>query len=77
DMVCPSCQEGEVIQKRTKQGKIFYGCSRYPECEFASWQKPMEESCPSCGGLLTEKSADNAVCTDCKLTFPQINGKLV
>lgn len=77
EMPCPVCQEGDVLQKRTKQGRLFFGCSRYPECDFASWQKPMVESCPSCGGLLTEKSSDEAQCTKCKLTFPQIDGKLV
>ncbi|HHV04958.1 MAG TPA: type I DNA topoisomerase [Anaerolineaceae bacterium] len=77
EMACPVCQDGDVVQKRTKRGKTFYGCSRYPECEFASWQKPIQEPCPSCGGLLTEKSNDEVVCTECKLTFPQIDGKLV
>ncbi len=39
-MPCPKCGEGEVVVKRTKTGRNFYGCSRYPECDFASWSKP-------------------------------------
>ncbi len=39
-MKCPKCKTGDVIKRRTKKGRFFYGCSRYPECEFASWQKP-------------------------------------
>lgn len=77
DMVCPVCQEGDVVEKRTKFARIFYGCSRYPDCEFASWQKPIPEPCPKCGGLLTIKSNDEAICNECKLSFPQIDGKLV
>lgn len=77
DVSCPECHEGEIVEKRTKRGKIFYGCSRYPACEFASWQKPMVESCPSCGGMLTEKSSDEASCLECKLTFKQVDGKLI
>ena len=40
NMKCPKCAEGDVIIKRTKRGKIFYGCSRYPKCDFASWTRP-------------------------------------
>lgn len=42
-MKCPTCKEGDVIIKRTKRGRIFYGCSRWPECDYASWKNPMEE----------------------------------
>ncbi len=40
DMICPKCNEGKVVRKRTKRGRYFYGCDRYPDCDFASWQKP-------------------------------------
>lgn len=40
DQKCPKCQEGEVVVKRTRRGKVFYGCSRYPQCDFASWKRP-------------------------------------
>ena len=43
-MKCPTCKEGDVITRRTKKGRMFYGCSRYPDCTFASWQKPVQKS---------------------------------
>jgi DNA topoisomerase-1 len=49
DMTCPKCHEGEVVERRTKKGKIFYGCSRYPECDFSEWNKPVDHQCPKCG----------------------------
>jgi len=47
-------QGGEIVEKRTKKGKIFYGCSNYPNCDFALWDKPTGEKCPKCGSLLVE-----------------------
>jgi DNA topoisomerase-1 len=46
---CPECSEGEVVERRSKRGKTFYGCSRYPECNFVAWGKPVAEQCPECG----------------------------
>ncbi|MBZ5583880.1 MAG: type I DNA topoisomerase [Acidobacteriia bacterium] len=46
---CPECSEGEVVERRSKGGKTFYGCNRYPECKFVSWGKPIQEKCPECG----------------------------
>ncbi len=54
-ITCPKCEQGEIIAKRTKKGKIFYGCSQWPECDFASWYKPTGERCPKCNSLLIEK----------------------
>ncbi len=57
-VTCPEngC-EGELIQKKSKKGKLFYGCNRYPDCNFATWNKPIPESCPQCGtGFLVEKT---------------------
>jgi len=54
-IVCPKCEQGEVITKKTRKGKIFYGCSNWPECDFASWYKPTGERCPTCNSLLIEK----------------------
>lgn len=48
---CPKCN-GKVIVKRTKKGRIFYGCSNYPECDFVSWNEPTNEKCPNCGEIL-------------------------
>jgi DNA topoisomerase-1 len=47
---CPNCSEGEVVERRSKRGKTFYGCNRYPDCDFVAWGKPIAEKCPQCGG---------------------------
>ena len=52
---CPKCGEGEVIQRKSKYGKIFYGCNKYPDCDFVSWNEPVEEKCPECGQYLVKK----------------------
>jgi len=54
---CPVCETGDVIQRATRRGRPFYGCSRYPDCEFSTWDRPVEELCPKCGKLLLEKSS--------------------
>lgn len=54
DIQCPKCN-GRVVVRRTKKGRVFYGCSNYPECDFVSWNKPTEEKCPNCAGILVEK----------------------
>ena len=46
---CPNCSEGEVVERRSKKGKTFFGCNRYPECDFVAWGKPISEKCPDCG----------------------------
>jgi len=48
-MKCPECSEGEIIERRSKKGRTFYGCDRYPDCRFVSWGKPVAEKCPDCG----------------------------
>ncbi len=54
---CPKCEKGEVVEKRTKKGRVLYGCDQYPACDFVSWQKPVPESCPECGSpYLVEKT---------------------
>jgi DNA topoisomerase I len=53
---CPNCSEGEVVERRSKKGKTFFGCNRYPECDFVAWGKPISEKCPDCGSsYLIEK----------------------
>ena len=50
---CPRCG-GELIERKSKTGKVFYGCERYPECDYTSWDKPLDEKCPECGQMLVE-----------------------
>ena len=52
---CPKCGAGEIIVRKTKKGRAFYGCSKYPDCDFIEWNKPVEEVCPECGSYMTEK----------------------
>ncbi|KIL47705.1 type I DNA topoisomerase [Jeotgalibacillus campisalis] len=52
---CPVCKEGNVIERKSKKKRIFYGCDRYPSCEFLSWDKPIDRSCPKCNEMLIEK----------------------
>ena len=53
---CPECNEGEISERRSKRGKTFYGCTRYPDCSFVAWAKPVDEKCPECGSAyMTEK----------------------
>ncbi len=62
-MPCPKC-DGMIVEKKTKRGKIFYGCNHYPKCDFATWDKPVLEKCPKCGGVMVEKK-DKLVCMSC------------
>jgi DNA topoisomerase-1 len=60
----PGCC-GELVERRSKRGRIFYGCSRYPDCKFASWDKPLPKPCPKCQGLLTLSKKGMTRCTQC------------
>lgn len=56
-IACPDCQEGDLQQKHSRRGKVFYSCSTYPKCKFALWDKPVPESCPQCGApFVVEKT---------------------
>ena len=55
-VACPSCGQGEIVERRSKRGKTFYGCNRYPDCDFVAWNKPIAETCPECSSpYLLEK----------------------
>lgn len=59
---CPKCG-GDIILKKTKKGRRYYGCEHNPECDFMTWQKPSNEKCPKCGGYMLEKG-NKLVCAD-------------
>lgn len=70
-MKCPKCGDGDIIVRKSKKGKVFYGCSKYPECDFVSWDKPTGNKCPDCGSPLVEadkKSKHKEKCSnkECK-----------
>ncbi len=62
-VACPKCG-GDLVVKRTKRGKIFYGCTNYPKCDFAEWNRPIARPCPVCGSLMVLSGKDTAVCTN-------------
>ncbi len=64
-VTCPTCKEGNIVERKSKKRRIFYGCDRYPECEFVSWDKPIARPCPKCQGLLVEKKSKKAVYVAC------------
>ena len=61
---CPNCN-GKIIEKKTRRGKIFYGCSNYPKCKLAFWDKPVNEKCETCGSLKVE-TKKGIICPNCK-----------
>ncbi len=66
DVACPKCGAA-LIKRKSKRGKAFYGCEKYPECDFVSWDKPVKMRCPKCNGLMVQKIGQNGsyiVCTD-------------
>ncbi len=79
DVSCPICAEGKVVRRRSKRGKTFYGCSRYPECSFTSWNQPTAETCPVCGSYLvrrrTRKQGEELVCSakQCSYSRPAVS----
>ncbi|MED3624240.1 type I DNA topoisomerase [Neobacillus thermocopriae] len=64
-VTCPNCKEGTIVERKSKKKRVFYGCSRFPECEFLSWDKPLPRSCPKCDGLLVEKKLKKGVQVQC------------
>lgn len=75
-VTCPTCKEGEVVERKSKKNRIFYGCTRYPECDFVSWDKPIARSCPKCDHFLTEKvtrKGSQVKCSNCDYAEELVN----
>ncbi len=69
---CPKCGEGEIVFKKSKYGKVFFACSKYPDCDFVSWNEPVNEKCPECGNILVKKitkKEKKLICSNKKCTF--------
>jgi DNA topoisomerase-1 len=64
-VTCPTCKQGKTVERRSKKGRIFYGCDRYPECDFVSWDKPVSHPCPQCDSMLIEKRSKSGVNIQC------------
>ncbi|MFH1207086.1 MAG: type I DNA topoisomerase [Patescibacteria group bacterium] len=71
-VTCPQCNQGDIVVKRSKQGRTFYSCNRYPECKFALWSKPTGEKCPTCGSLLVYAAGGKARCSNKECKFEKI-----
>ena len=67
---CPKCG-GDIVERRSRgRGRPFYGCSRYPQCDFLSNRKPIASPCPECGGMMVQSARATAACTVCDWTEP-------
>ena len=64
---CPTCKKGELVEKLSRRRKLFFGCSRYPECNFATWDRPLDQTCESCGNayVVQKTSRSGTVTTQC------------
>ena len=71
-VTCPKCGQGQIVEKKSKRGKIFYGCNKYPDCDFVMWNEPTGETCPDCGSLLGKvvtKKGTSLKCSNAKCGF--------
>ncbi|MEX2054923.1 MAG: type I DNA topoisomerase, partial [Candidatus Andersenbacteria bacterium] len=66
---CPSCNKGDIIEKRSRKGKVFFACNRYPDCKNAYWNKPTGEKCPNCQSLLLYGAKNTARCSNKECGF--------
>lgn len=66
---CPKCGKGDVIERKSKKGKMFYGCNKYPECDFVMWNKPTGEACPNCGQPLAFVAKGKVTCSNKECGF--------
>ncbi|WP_316568506.1 type I DNA topoisomerase [Neobacillus sp. YIM B06451] len=64
-VTCPKCEKGQVIERKSKKRRIFFGCDRFPECDFLSWDKPLPRNCPKCDHVLIEKKLKKGVQVQC------------
>lgn len=68
-VACPKCGEGKIIEKRSRKGKTFFACNRWPKCENAYWSKPTGEKCPDCGSLLVFGAKNTIRCSSKECSF--------
>jgi DNA topoisomerase-1 len=75
-VTCPKCQQGTLMQRKSRRGKIFYSCSTYPKCDYAVWNEPVAEPCPNCGWPVltiktTKRSGTQKVCPQQECSFAE------
>lgn len=64
-VTCPKCGEGTIVERKSKRGTVFYGCNKYPNCDFVLWNEPTGEKCPDCGSLLVKKVLKKGTVISC------------
>ncbi|WP_139488999.1 type I DNA topoisomerase [Brevibacillus dissolubilis] len=66
---CPTCETGQIVERKSKKSRVFFGCNNYPECEWISWDKPIPRNCPKCNSMMVEKKRKKQgvsnTCTAC------------
>jgi len=67
-VTCPK-DGGDLVERKTRRNRVFYGCINYPNCDFTSWKKPIPQPCPKCNGLLVIANKREAQCLNCQETF--------
>ena len=75
-VICPKCGKGTIVERKSKRGTVFYGCDKYPDCNFVLWNEPTGEKCPQCGELLvkkTLKSGEVITCSNIKCGYKKEN----
>ena len=71
-VTCPKCGKGTIVERKSKRGTVFYGCDKYPDCDFVLWNEPTGEKCPTCGSLLVKKvlkKGDVIACSNMKCGY--------
>jgi DNA topoisomerase-1 len=69
---CPKCG-GNIVQRRSKKGRLFYGCEKYPSCDFVSWKRPVKETCPQCHSMLVVEKKNVLACSNQDCDYQVIN----
>ena len=64
-VTCPKCGKGTIVERKSKRGTVFYGCDKYPDCDFVLWNEPTGETCPTCGSLLVKKQLKKGTVVSC------------
>jgi DNA topoisomerase-1 len=75
EVKCPKCGEGDVVIRQTKKRRKFYGCSKFPACDFTSWYEPTGQLCPVCGSILVKKPGrgeTKITCSDAKCEYRHV-----
>jgi DNA topoisomerase-1 len=73
-VLCPECKTGQILKRKSRKGKIFYSCGRYPDCHYALWDQPLNEPCPKCQGpiltlKITKRSGSKKICPNKQCGF--------